>query len=142
MNYRSRATLWAVEGILAVNVIYLSGAPLLKGGLDQFNTNGVVDGLETFLTGSGPYTASFWLRILSILAGFAILLAWPRKNAPKKYLRIRTASDFTLFVLYFYVFILGLIFGQWDNYFWVQPLVYSSIMGVAYMSNSWRLKND
>jgi hypothetical protein len=142
MNYRSRLTLWAVEGILALNVIYLSGAPLLKDGLDQFNTNGVVEGLETFLTGSGPYTAAFWLRIVAVLAGFAILLTWPRKKSPKKYLRIRVYSDFMLFILYFYVFTLGLIFGQWENYFWVQPLVYSSIMGVAYMSNSWRLHRD
>jgi hypothetical protein len=142
MNYRSRLTLWAVEGILALNVIYLSGAPILNDGLDQFNTNGVGEGLETFLTGSGPYTAAFWLRIVAVLAGFAILLTWPRKKSPKKYLRIRVYSDFMLFILYFYVFTLGLIFGQWENYFWIQPLVYSSIMGVAYMSNSWRLHRD
>jgi phosphoglycerol transferase MdoB-like AlkP superfamily enzyme len=138
---RSRSTLWIIEAILAVNVIYLSGYPLLQGGTDGFNGNGIAEGLEQLLTGSGPYTASFWLRIVSIVAAVVILFCFPRKSAPKKYLKYRVRADFTLAILFFYIVWLSIIFGTFSDYLWVQPVVYSLIMGVAYVSNSWSL-ND
>jgi hypothetical protein len=134
---RSKLTLWIIEAIIAVNVIYLSGYPLVTGGLDGFSGNNIDEGIETFLTGAGPYTAAFWLRIVSLVAAVVILLAWPRKFAPKKYLRYRVYANFVLSFLFFYVFCLSVIFGIFSDYLWVQPLLYASIMGVAYLSNSW-----
>jgi phosphoglycerol transferase MdoB-like AlkP superfamily enzyme len=134
---KSKITLWIIEAIIAVNVLYLSGYPLIKNVSDGFNGNGVSEGLETFLTGSGPYTASFWLRLVSLVAALGILFCFPREKAPKKYLKYRVRADFTLAVLFFYIVCLSIIFGTFSDYLWVQPVVYSMIMGVAYVSNSW-----
>jgi phosphoglycerol transferase MdoB-like AlkP superfamily enzyme len=137
MNNRSKFTLWTIEAVLAINVLYLSGKPLLDNGTDGFNGNGIGEGLETFLTGVGPFTASFWLRLVSIVAALVILFCFPRKNAPRKYLKYRVRADFTLAILFFYIVWLSIIFGTFSDYLWIQPVVYSLIMGTAYVSNSW-----
>lgn len=136
-SIRSRFTLWTIEAIIALNVLYLSGYPLLTSPTEGFGGGTIEEGIETFLTGNGPYTLSFWLRIVSLFAAIGILWAFPRKTAQKKYLRIRIISNFTLAFLFFYVVSLSIIFGNFDDYLWIQPVVYATIMGIAYIANSW-----
>lgn len=134
---RSRLTLWTIEAIIALNVLYLSGYPLFTSPTEGFGGGGISEGVETFLTGNGPYTLSFWLRIASLFAAVAILWSFPRKTAPKKYLKARILGNFTLAFLFFYVVGLSIIFGNFTDYLWIQPVVYSTIMGIAYIANSW-----
>jgi hypothetical protein len=137
-NTRSRITLWFVEAIIAVNVLYLSGKPLLDAGAKGFSGKEVADqGVEALLTGDGPYSAAFWLRIVSIIAAIVILVSWPTKSAPKRMLEWRVRADFTLSILFFYIVCLSIIFGTFSNYLWIQPVVYAGIMAVAYVANSW-----
>jgi hypothetical protein len=134
---RSKITLWVIEAIIALNVLYLSGYPLIVNPNGGFGGDGIEAGVENFLTGNGPYTLSFWFRIASIIAAVLILVNLPRKTASKRSLRIRIWSDFALAVLFFYVVSLSIIFGNFSDYLWIQPVVYATIMSIAYVANSW-----
>jgi hypothetical protein len=141
MASRSKVTLWFIEAIIAINVLYLSGYPLLRGVSDNFNSDGISGGLETFLTGAGPLTASFWLRLLSVISAVTILLCFPRTENPRRFLKYRVRAEFALSVLFFYIVSLSVIFGTFSDYLWIQPVVYALIMGIAYISNSWWYRN-
>jgi hypothetical protein len=140
-HIHSKMILWVIEAIVALNILYLSGYPLVSNPVIGFGGGTIEDGVENFLTGSGPYTLSFWLRIISVIAAVVILLSWPRKSAGIKTTRRRARADFVLAVLLFYVSILSIIFGTFETYYWTQPFVYSMIMSVAFIANS-EVDND
>lgn len=137
-SVKARRTEWFIEAVIAVNVLYLSGSPLLADERAVgFGGDAIGEGFETFLTGVGPYTLAFWLRILSIVAAVVILLAFPTKANPKRWIRARCLSNFTLAMLFFWVVGLSIIFGTFSDYLWLQPVTYAAIMSIAYLSNSW-----
>lgn len=143
MAYRSRFTLWLIEAIIAINLIYLSAVPLIKGYRKSPDDSGVYGYLEYFLTGTGADTLALWLRILALVVGILLLFLWPVENCPRWRMRARVYSELTIFMLFLFVFWLGIIFGKVTDFLWVQALVYSAIMGTAYISNSWwGRKND
>jgi len=123
-------------------MIYLAALPFVGGDPNVFDTNGIGSDAERFLTGVEAGTTSYWLRWFAIAVGLVLLFCVPRKNkVGGRSLKIRTYCNFIMFMLYFYAFCLSLTFGVRGDFFWLQPLVYSLLIGVCYMSNSWTVRH-
>lgn len=141
-SYRSRFTLWIIEVIISLNMIYLSAVPLLRGYRSAPDETGVVGRVEYVLTGTGGDTVALWLRLLGIVAGLTLLFLWPRKNSSKFALNLRSAVNLTMTCLFLFVVFLQWTYGVFFDFLWVQAAVYAAIMGIAYISNSWWARND
>jgi len=143
LNYRSRLSMWMVEAVVAVNMIYLSGRPLLEGDAFVFDPVPSQSIIEYIFRGTGLGTVGFWVRVVSVIASILILVSFPRKGNPKKLQKTRMWSNFVVAMLFLYVVIIIGIFGGVApilDLLWVQPIVYSMILSVAFLANSLELK--
>jgi hypothetical protein len=139
-NYRTHKVLWSIQAIIAVNMIFLSGEPLIADSDKwlSFDPSAYTSLTEYILRGTGLGTLGFWIRLISTVAGIVFLFAWPRRKFNKKMVTLRSASQLWMFFAFIYVTILAFIFSAFEFYefFWLQPIVYSLIFGIGYLQTA------
>jgi hypothetical protein len=129
----SRFTLSLIEIWCGIYLLLNSVTPLIDGQRDSFipPTNDQSP-LQEFLNGTGILTSGFWIRIVAIFVGLAMIILpfWGCR-----FLKARAILDYAAFILFTYVGVLIVIYVPLDEFFWLAPLASGLLCAAVYLGN-------
>lgn len=133
----SRFTLSLIEIWLGFYLLINSLLPLLSGVHSQ-RRPGQSD-VQYFLNGTGIGTSGFWIRVIAVGVGGA-MIALPFLGNSPRVVSLRARLDYTAFVLFTYVGVLVTIYVPVDYYLWIAPLASGLLCASAYLGNKAELR--